>query len=270
MVSQLSQSGATVEYSLPLDDQLIPLNPFLGQRIRLTHTGDIHCSACGRKTKKSYSQGYCFPCMQKLPQCDLCIMKPETCHHSQVIPGKECRDEEWGERNCMIDHFVYLSNTSAIKVGITRHSQLPTRWVDQGANQGLPILRVRTRHHSGLIETALAQLISDKTNWRTMLKGDAPSLDLNTEAESLLTQIQPELDEFQQQYGLQALEFLSQPITEIRYPVLEYPTKIVSLNLDKTPTIEGTLMGIKGQYLILDTGVINLRKYTSYNLEFAA
>jgi hypothetical protein len=48
------------------------------------------------------------------------------------------------------------------------------------------------------------------------------------------------------------------------FPVQEYPTKVVSFNLDKNPVAQGTLMGIKGQYLILDSGVINLRKYGSY------
>jgi hypothetical protein len=48
--------------------------------------------------------------------------------------------------------------------------------------------------------------------------------------------------------------------------VIKYPTKVVSLNFDKTPVISGVLEGIKGQYLLLDVGVLNIRKFSSYNL----
>ncbi|WP_095498653.1 DUF2797 domain-containing protein [Paraferrimonas haliotis] len=267
MQSRLASSGGTVEYALPLDDALLPLNPLLGKSLTLRHSGDIHCSHCGKKTNKSYSQGFCFPCMKKLPQCDLCIMKPETCHHSSVVASERCRDESWGEANCMVDHYVYLSNTSAVKVGITRHSQLPTRWIDQGANQGLPIFKVSTRYQSGLIETAMAQLISDKTNWRTMLKGDAEPLQLADIAQQLIPQIDQALDNVRLQFGEQSVQQLNHEVTEIQYPVLQYPGKISSLNFDKTPELGGTLLGIKGQYLIFDSGVINMRKFSSYLIE---
>ncbi len=152
-----------VQYHLPVGDELVDLSPYIGKNITLTHTGNIFCSSCGKKTKKSYSQGHCFVCMKKLASCDMCIMKPETCHFDQGT----CREPQWGEDNCMVDHFVYLSNTSSLKVGITRHTQIPTRWIDQGATQGLPILKVKSRLISGLIEVELAKHIADKTNWRT-------------------------------------------------------------------------------------------------------
>ncbi|GAL30720.1 hypothetical protein JCM19239_4459 [Vibrio variabilis] len=128
---------STVQYRLPVGDEEVDLSPLIGKTISLNHTGNIFCASCGKKTKKSYSQGHCFVCMKKLASCDMCIMKPETCHYDEGT----CREPEWGEANCMVDHFVYLSNTSSLKVGITRHTQIPTRWIDQGATQGLPILK---------------------------------------------------------------------------------------------------------------------------------
>lgn len=251
-----------IHYSLPVGDELLPLNERIGQRVTLTHTGNIHCQNCGKKSKKSFSQGYCFPCMRKLAACDMCIMKPETCHHAEGT----CREPQWGEDNCMIPHYVYLSNTSGLKVGITRHTQIPTRWVDQGATQALPIFKVKTRLISGLVETALADFIADKTNWRALLKGENDNMDLKAKAEELIPQISARLEEVRLKFGADAVEQLDEEIVELSYPVTEYPTKIKSHNFDKEPVVSGVLEGIKGQYLIFDTGVINVRKFTSYEV----
>jgi hypothetical protein len=171
----------------------------------------------------------------------------------------------------MTEHLVYLANSSGVKVGITRATQVPTRWLDQGAVQALPILRVATRQQSGLVEALLREQVSDRTQWQRMLKGPAPSQDLAAVRDQLLAHCAVGLRALQQRFGLQAI----QPITAaetltIDYPVLNYPLKVSALNLDKTPTIEGTLQGIKGQYLILDTGVINIRKYGAYQVALYA
>ena len=171
----------------------------------------------------------------------------------------------------MMDHIVYLANSSGIKVGITRATQIPTRWIDQGATQALPIMRVATRQLSGLVEVLFKHYVADKTNWRTMLKGSATPIDLITEAKILLAKVQTDVEALQIQHGLQALQPLitddnTATITEIAYPVLQHPSKVTSLSFDKTPTIEGVLLGIKGQYLILDNGVINIRKHTAYQV----
>lgn len=255
--------GENVQYSLPVGEQLVPLNQFIGQSITLQHTGNIFCSACGKKTKKSYSQGHCFVCMRKLASCDMCIMKPETCHYE----AGTCREPQWGEENCMIDHYVYLSNTSSLKVGITRHNQIPTRWIDQGATQGLPIFKVKTRYISGLIEIELAKHISDKTNWRTLLKEDGEPMDLAERFAELLPLIENKISSIKQEFGDDAIQLLNEDITTIAYPVVEHPSKISSHNFDKNPIVTGELQGIKGQYLILDTGVINIRKFSSYEIE---
>ncbi len=258
-----------VHYQLPLaaigegnEQQSIALNPLIGKKLTLTFHGKIACKHCGKMTKKSYSQGFCYPCMTKLAQCDMCIMKPETCHHHLGT----CREPHWGEQYCMVDHYVYLSNTSALKVGITRHTQIPTRWIDQGATQALPIFKVSTRLQSGLIETALGEYISDKTNWRAMLKGSNESIDLKSQAKILIPKIVGRLDEIALKFGGAAVQQLNEDVVEIDYPVSEYLTKISSYNFDKTAVISGVLLGIKGQYLIFEEGVINMRKFSSYQI----
>ncbi|WP_407333695.1 DUF2797 domain-containing protein [Enterovibrio sp. 27052020O] len=251
-----------VHYSLPVGDNDVALNALIGKPLTLTYTGNIYCDACGNKTNKSFSQGHCFPCTRKLARCDMCILKPETCHFAEGT----CREPEWGEKFCMTDHVVYLSNTSGLKVGITRASQIPTRWIDQGATQALPILRVKSRHLSGLVEIAIAEFLADKTNWRTMLKGDNADIDLKEEARRLLPKIDAKIFSLRLQYGFDAVEPVQHDIVEISYPVAEHPSKITSLNFDKEPVISGVLKGIKGQYLIFDTGVINIRKFTGYEI----
>ncbi len=260
-----SQLDSTIQYALPLDDQLIPLNPLIGQPIRLEYKQQINCQHCGRATNKSYSQGYCYPCMQKLAACDMCIMKPETCHYHQGT----CREPEWGERNCMTQHVVYLANSSGLKVGITRKSQVPTRWIDQGAVQAIPLMEVTTRQQSGLVEDALKAHLADKTNWRAMLKGDIALVEMQALRQDIVSKVEPILAQLEPTFGQDFFEISHLDATELSYPILEHPTKIKSLNLDKDPVVEGTLLGIKGQYWILDKGVINIRKYTSYLAELS-
>ncbi len=252
-----------VRYRLPLGESEVPMNELLEQHLQLRFDGVIHCVACGRKTSKSFNQGYCFPCFKSLAQCDSCIVSPEKCHYHLGT----CREPEWGEANCMIEHFVYLANTSGLKVGITRHSQVPTRWMDQGATQAQPIFRVDSRLHSGVVEHLFKDHVADKTSWQAMLKGDADPLDLEAERSRLMQACAGGVEQLREQYGLQAItELAGAEETRISYPMLEYPAKVKSFNLDKTPQIEGTLLGIKGQYLVFDTGVINMRKYGGYEL----
>jgi len=261
MTAQLDAQN-NVHYQLPIGEQLLPLNELIGRQLTLHYHQHISCSHCGKKTKKSYSQGFCFPCMQKLAQCDMCIMKPETCHFEQGT----CREPEWGEKHCFIPHYVYLANTSGLKVGITRHSQIPTRWIDQGATQALPIFKVNTRLQSGLVEIALAEFIADKTNWRAMLKGNAEPINLQEQATNLIPSISNSLADIRLKFGEDAVEQLSEAVVPLNFPVEQFPTKISSFNFDKTPEVSGTLMGIKGQYLLFDTGVINIRKFSSYHI----
>ncbi len=246
--------ATTVEYRLPIGETLLPMNSVLGQTVRLEYMGSIQCIHCGRKTNKSYSQGHCFPCMRALARCDMCIVRPETCHYDQGT----CREPAWGEAHCMIPHTVYLANSSGIKVGITRQHQEQTRWMDQGASQALPILTVNKRLDAGLSEVALKNFVSDRTDWRKMLKGEPPSVDLVAIREDLFEQSNA---------AARGHKNIDAQVTEIKYPVLSYPEKVRSHNLDKSAVLEGTLMGIKGQYLIFDVAVINMRKYAGYRMK---
>ncbi len=244
----------SVQYQLPIGQNILDLNPLLGTQIEFRFTGKIFCLNCKSQTKTSFSQGYCYRCMQTLAQCDLCIMKPELCHYHLGT----CREPEWGLSHCMIDHTVYLANSSGIKVGITRSNQMQTRWMDQGAVQALPIVRVKNRLDSGKVEIALAKVLPDKTNWRAMLQGKVVVEELKNKRDELFEVWADELPG----------EKLLEEELKIDYPVLTYPTKITSLNLDKEPRVTGELQGIKGQYLILSSGVINMRKYGGYELEW--
>ncbi|KEA62391.1 hypothetical protein ADIMK_3531 [Marinobacterium lacunae] len=257
-----------VQYKLRLDDDsLVDMNQLIGQPIAMKYEGVINCLHCGRKTRKSFNQGYCYPCFTRLPQCDSCIVKPETCHFHEGT----CRDPAWGERNCFAPHVVYLANSSGLKVGITRRTQIPTRWIDQGAVAALPILEVDNRLHSGLLEKVFSAHVSDKTNWRAMLKGDIPEVDLAAERDRLLALCADEIDALRSQHGEAAIRTLpEQAGVAITYPVIEYPKKVATFNLDKSPDVNGTLLGIKGQYLILDSGVINIRKFGAYQVSLSA
>jgi hypothetical protein len=260
----ISRFEMPVQYAMPLGQARVDLNEHIGRQLTLRHTGRITCIHCGRVTNKSFNQGYCYPCFQTLAQCDSCIISPERCHYD----AGTCREPVWGDHFCMQDHIVYLANSSGLKVGITRASQLPTRWIDQGASQALAILRTRSRQQAGFCEAMFRQHVTDRTNWRSMLKGESESVDLGAERDQLLARCAIELQDIQQRFGLHAINVLSgvDPVT-IDYPVKGLPEKITSLDLDKSPEISGMLLGIKGQYLLLDSGVINIRKYTGYELE---
>ncbi|MCL5974259.1 MAG: DUF2797 domain-containing protein [Gammaproteobacteria bacterium] len=263
MQASLPDRDTPVDYKMIVGEYQVPMNPLIGENIQLIYAGEIRCQNCQRKTKKSYSGGFCFPCSQKLAQCDLCFMKPELCHFAQG----SCREPEWGEQVCMQDHIVYLANSSGIKVGITRISQIPIRWLDQGATQALPIFRVSSRYHSGLVEVMFKNHVSDRTDWRKMLRGPAESIDLVEQRDRLQAECADEVKLLQQQLGEGAITPLSdENVLEITYPVTQYPQKISSLNFDKTPEIAGKLLGIKGQYLIMDIGVLNIRKFNGYQI----
>lgn len=249
------ESADPIQYFLSLDDKPVGINAALDRTLTLQFTGRITCVECGRTIKKTYDEGYCFPCARDLPENAMCAVRPERCEHET---GND-RDREFFETYCKVDHFVYLSLTSSVKVGVTRHWNIPSRWIDQGAVQGVVIARTPERKLAGQIEVALAQNMSDKTNWRRMLKGEIDEADL----EEVRGRV---YDWFPQDLRSYFLD--SEPVQRLNYPVLAVPPKIVSHNLDKENLLSGRLTGIKGQYLIFDDRVINLRKYAGYHVEF--
>lgn len=244
-----------VIYELVLSGVRFDITSLVGRELRLIYSGKIICGHCGKKTKKSYSDGHCYPCTMKLASCDLCILKPETCHYDKGT----CREPQWGEENCMKPHWIYLANSSGLKVGITRKTNVPFRWMDQGASEALPIMEVENRFISGQIEVLFKKHIADKTDWRKMLKGDPAPIDLIAWRNKLLRELEAELRQFK--YSL-----LDEGIVKIKYPVERYPEKISSFNLDKLPEVSGRLIGVKGQYLIFDSGVFNVRSHSGYEI----
>lgn len=254
----LTAAASPVRYGLELGGRALDLNDWLGKKIRIEYLRQIECIHCGRVTSKSFNQGYCYPCFRSLAQCDQCIMSPEKCHFHLGT----CREPDWAQAHCMRPHIVYLSNTSGVKVGITRETQLPHRWFDQGAVQALPVLRVSKRYHAGLIEHAFRQHVSDRTNWRSMLKNEVDEVELYGLFESLWPRVEATLDA-ELRADAEVIAESSRTLA-IDYPALAWPRKITSFNLDKEPLVEGRLDAIKGQYLLLDNGVINIRKYGGY------
>lgn len=238
------------------------LTPHVGGPVHLRFTGEIRCTLCGRAMKKTFGDGYCFPCSQSRPEADMCIVRPELCHHGHA--GHPCRDEAFAQAQCFQPHILYVSLTSGAKVGITRQVNLPSRWIDQGAVAAMPIARLPDRRAVGLLEKRLSdEGFADKTHWTRMLKGDPPA----DEMLPFAAQVVARLEAWGEAGLLAAAE---RQVRRFRYPVAAWPDKVASFNLDKTPAVGGRLQGIKGQYLLLDGGVINLRKFSGYRVEVRA
>jgi hypothetical protein len=248
-----SRMEDVVRYELPLGPHSVDMNRLIGRHLTMKYLGVIHCIRCGRKTARSFAQGFCYPCFVSAPETEECVLRPELCRAHL----EEARDMEYAREHCLIEHVVYLSLTSGMKVGVTRISQVPTRWIDQGAVRAIELACTPNRYLAGLIEVALKAHIADRTHWRRMLSGPGPEgIDLREEKEKISVLVPGEL-----------AEYLSSDdeITELVYPVEHYPGKIKSLDFDRETEISGILSGIKGQYLIFrDDSVINMRKFGGY------
>jgi hypothetical protein len=254
MLRKLSATLTTpITYQCRIGDQCIPLSDALGKTLNITYEGVIHCIQCSRKTNKSFQQGFCYPCYRRLLECNMCMLHPERCR----VEDGTCPKDDWAHAQCHQEQIVYLANSSGLKVGITRQSQVPTRWIDQGACQALPILKVNNRYQAGVVEVAMKAYVADKTNWRKMLKNEVSPIDLEAARDRLLAAVDLNPDK---------VEHLREKPVTLTYPVLEYPIKINSLSLDKQPEITGQLLGIKGQYVLLDHGVLNIRKFGGYEV----
>lgn len=243
-----------INYELQVGSQKVPLNPYVGQPVHLTYSGRIFCTNCGRQTQKSFFQGFCYPCFISAPQAAECILHPELCRAHE---GKG-RDIAWEREHHLKPHYVYLAASSGVKVGVTSETQIPTRWIDQGASSAIIFAETPNRYLAGAIEVHLKQFMSDKTPWQRMLKNEIIEADLLELKAETLTRLPPELA----QYGAK-----NSKVTQLNYPVIEYPTKVKSIVLDKVPEVRGTLNGIKGQYWLLnDNRVINIRRHTGYEV----
>lgn len=235
-----------IQYYLIFESNFLHVNQLLDKPISLQFLG-YQCLNCN-ENKEIYRQGFCRNCFFEIPQSADWVIKPEL---SKAHLGIEERDLAYEQQMQLQPHIVYLANSSSVKVGVTRKSQIPTRWIDQGAHEAIAFLEVPNRYLAGVAEVALKQFVADKTNWRNMLKNNLKDEDLKQWCEDLKNNLPEEVKGY---YTHNKQE------TVIQFPVLQYPEKPKSLNLIKQENFEGILKGIKGQYLIFNNDyVFNVR-----------
>ncbi len=252
-----SSADGIVSASLRLVDragaeQQLPLNGQIGRALIIEHLGHIRCQHCDTISAKSFGGGYCYRCFSTLARCDLCVMSPDRCHYHLGT----CREPDWADGFCMRDHVVYVANTSGPKVGITRRGRELERWLDQGAVQALPVLHARTRRDAGLAEVAIAQCLSDKTDWRKLVSAEARTIELEAVADDLRAR------DLTLPGGVSWAA--GERVRRFRYPVDRYPPRPDRLALRRGEVLTGNLLGIKGQYLLLSNGVLNVRRLVGH------
>ena len=246
------QNTAPVQYILPIGDKRLALNNLIGKEIYISFQNKINCLKCGSSIKKTYVNGFCYQCYISAPETSACLFNPEKCEAHLGI----ARDLEWSKKNCLQEHIVYLSISSHVKVGVTRLSQVPTRWLDQGAIKAIKIAITPYRELAGQIEIDLKQYYSSQTSWQAMLKNKIKNADLIFEKQKAINYLKSDLKKYL---------CTDNTTYTMQYPVIEYPEKIKAVNLDKQSEIKSVLTGIKGQYLIFKNGnVLNIRKHSGY------
>lgn len=259
MPAWLSEQGLA-QYLLKTDQDFIQMHRLIGSQITIEFSNEKYCSNCGNRFEQLFRMGFCQNCFFTAPQAGESIIRPEL---SRAHEGIEDRDLEYEKSYQLQPHLVYLANSGAIKVGVTREAQRPTRWIDQGASEAIVLARTQNRYEAGQIEVAMKAFVGDKTPWQRMLKNDIPQVDLRDKKSELQRELQGELAKYFES---------DDQLVRIDYPVHQYPAKVKSTNLDKEPIFKGELLGIRGQYLIFEGGrVLNVRAHTGYriNLSFA-
>ncbi|MGO4918344.1 DUF2797 domain-containing protein [Maribacter spongiicola] len=246
-----TEIGSPIQYYMLFESDFLNVNQVLDKNVKINFIKH-KCLNCGND-RPIYRQGFCRTCFFEIPSAGDWIMRPEL---SKAHLDQEDRDLEYEKKVQLQPHIVYLANSSNVKVGVTRKGQIPTRWIDQGAHEAIEIVEVPNRYLAGITEVALKDHVGDKTNWRTMLT--------NTVVDENLQEWRDKLKQYLPEEALPYF-LATNSETELEFPVLQYPTKVKSLNLSKTPTFEGKLKGIKGQYLIFeDNTVFNVRGSEGY------
>jgi hypothetical protein len=236
-----------IQYYLELENDLVSMNQLIGKTIAIEHTKHYQCLGC-QNDFPIYAQGYCKNCFFTVPQTNQSIFRPEL---STAHLGIEQKNLEWEKKFELQPHVVYLAITGGLKVGVTRKTQTPTRWIDQGANQAIIIAQTENRFEAGQIEIALAKHIADKTSYKKMLLHTNNEIDLIQKKTEIFGLIPQELTKFYVE---------TNEVIHLNFPINEIPTKIESVSFNKTDKLFGRLIGIKGQYLIFEDGkVFNIR-----------
>ena len=251
----ISEHSDPIKYQIPINNDLAPISEYLNKIIEIIFLDEIYCIECNRKINKTFAQGYCYPCFIDSPHTSECILRPELCRAHEG----ESRDMEWSKKHCLQDHFVYLSLTAGAKIGVTRATQIPTRWIDQGAVQALKFAKTSNRYEAGCIEVEMKNHISDRTAWQRMLKNEIDySINLYIVKDKLV-------DVIDEKYRGFILD--DETIETFSYPHILFPEKVKSLDLLKIDRIQGRLIAIKGQYLLFDDNtVLNIRKHTGFKI----
>ena len=252
-----SNLNGEVQYHLPIGSSLVELNSLINKKVKFSFSGDIFCIKCNNQIKKTFAQGYCFPCFRDAPETSECILRPELCRAHEG----ESRDMEWSKKYCLSEQHVYMSFTGNLKIGATRHSHIPTRWIDQGATKAIILCTTPNRYLAGIIEVHLKQFYSDRTHWIKMLSGKFEEPDFD----------QCYLDAKKYLNNQFSKYIIDNKWTDINYPIESIPEKIKSFSFDKESSYEDILTGIKGQYLLFKNNrVLNIRKHTGYEIELQA
>ena len=248
MKTQLNQP---IQYYLEFKNDWVNINQLLEKNIKISFDS-YQCLGCGENIEV-FRQGYCKSCFFDLPQAGDWVMRPEL---STAHLGKEDRNLAYEQQVQLQPHIVYLANSSHLKVGVTRKSQIPTRWIDQGAHEAIAMVEVPNRYLAGITEVALKNFVDDKTNWRAMLTNQTKDEDLVAMKEKLSPHLPQEVKEYLLKENCE---------TKLDFPVHQYPEKVSSLNLKKEASFQGVLKGIKGQYLIFEGGkVFNVRSHEGF------
>ncbi len=265
----LKKDKISINIEYKMDDNSLLIK---GAFLKIKHLGTFQCVACQKNIKKLFD-GFCFPCLKKKASADRCIMSPHLCHYM----AGTCREPDWGDQYCYQPHYVYISYTDKYKVGITRHSQIPTRWIDQGATSAALLAKVTSRNQAGVIENQLKEILHDKSHWLNMLKNG----DQRPSQNEFFDKIQNTIQWIKNNATFQNQEILvktpehlnlKNDITIFESPVImdlhfDTPSDILkykSINLDKNPEISGIITGIKGQYIFLGENVFNMRRHEGY------
>ncbi|MCB9202480.1 MAG: DUF2797 domain-containing protein [Flavobacteriales bacterium] len=249
----ITQNGNPIQYYGDFNGEFVNINQLITKNLEIEHTG-FECFNC-HKNKKILAMGYCFDCFSKVPQTGEYILRPEL---STAHLEKEDRDLEYEKKVQLQPHVVYLANTGNLKVGVTRETQIPTRWIDQGASETILFAKTENRYLAGIIEVELKKYISDKTQWKKMLSNDIKTIDLLKEKDELREKLSNELQKY---IANSSNSYI------FNYPLYENPKKIKSFSFKNHTTLNDKLIGIKGQYLIFENQVLNWRTHEGYTIE---
>ena len=236
-----------------------PINAHIGHKLQIVYTGKQVCVHCRQAVRKLFAEGLCYTCFQNAPEAAPCIIRPELC---EAHLGKG-RNIEWEQRYHYQPHVVYLAVSHALKVGVTRDTQIPTRWIDQGAAWAVVVAKTPYRQLAGRIEQKLKALYTDRTSWQRMLKGEKLEGANLAEEHKRITQYLTQVD-----VGL--VQFLCFPkdIVHMNYPIQQIPQKPKSVNLLKNSVIQAVLRGIRGQYLLFEQDIVfNIRRHSGFHIE---